>query len=562
MSTRSRSAAISGAIILSLAAAALTAGPASGDTTITAMPGWVAGTVVDATTLEPISGVTVSISPVGTPARSNYSPWPGGGFTDPLGNFAINNVPPGEYKIFFDPIPHTLPPTTTTYASTWYPNAQFIEGADVLTVSEDAVTVVNGQLSLAGLISGTLSPSPPVGNGGIVSAYAFNGITDSWVRQATTPLASGAFTLQGLKGGVEYRLWAQTSIATPSDTSYWSTYYDEVSEVDDATGVTAGVGTHLQGVSISMPEHPTIPTRRIAGTDRFATSAMVSGEFESADIAFIASGLDFPDALSAAPVAAELGGPVLLTHPDALSAPVIAELERLNPSTVVIVGSFGSVSSAVATQIEELLGVVPERVAGANRYETSRALARYGFPNYVREVYIATGKNFPDALSAGALAGSGGFPLILVDGQATSVDEATKTLIRELAPKDATILGLSGSVSEGIRTSLNTMEWPRPFVNREGWGNRYLTSMYLSMGFYRERPAEKLYLALGTKFPDALAGAALAGTQDAPLVIIKGDCVPFQVMQFIYGLGPEEVVLLGGPAGLSPAIDNLTVCAG
>jgi putative cell wall-binding protein len=66
---------------------------------------------------------------------------------------------------------------------------------------------------------------------------------------------------------------------------------------------------------------------------------------------YLATGLVFPDSLAAGPVAGRAPGPVLLTGPTALPPQVAAELRRLNPAQVIIVGGPGSVSDAVIEQI-------------------------------------------------------------------------------------------------------------------------------------------------------------------------------------------------------------------
>ncbi|HYM52216.1 MAG TPA: cell wall-binding repeat-containing protein, partial [Candidatus Dormibacteraeota bacterium] len=95
---------------------------------------------------------------------------------------------------------------------------------------------------------------------------------------------------------------------------------------------------------------------RLAGADRYATAAAVSAASFGAGVpvAYVATGTNFPDALAAGPVAARAGGPILLTSPGSLSAATAAELRRVDPSGVIIVGSSGAVSDAVRFEIRAL----------------------------------------------------------------------------------------------------------------------------------------------------------------------------------------------------------------
>ena len=95
---------------------------------------------------------------------------------------------------------------------------------------------------------------------------------------------------------------------------------------------------------------------RLAGSDRYATAVAVSsGTFTSGPTVFVATGINFPDALGGGPVAGGLPGPLLLVPGTWLPSTVSAELSRLDPGTVIILGGTTSVSDEVASQIEWLL---------------------------------------------------------------------------------------------------------------------------------------------------------------------------------------------------------------
>jgi hypothetical protein len=95
---------------------------------------------------------------------------------------------------------------------------------------------------------------------------------------------------------------------------------------------------------------------RIAGSDRFETAALISQQAfpDGSSRVFLANGMDYPDALSAAPIAAALDAPLLLTAPNTLPSVVVAELARLAPDQVVVVGGEGVVSPAVFSRLQQL----------------------------------------------------------------------------------------------------------------------------------------------------------------------------------------------------------------
>lgn len=295
---------------------------------------------------------------------------------------------------------------------------------------------------------------------------------------------------------------------------------------------------------------------RISGADRYATAVQISQAAypspSTAKIAFLASGLSFPDALSAAPAAVKLGGPLLLTAPGSLSSTVAAELRRLAPKRIVVVGGPSAVSDIVKKAAAAIAPVT--RVAGADRYATSRAVIGYAFSS-APSVYAATGAGFPDALSAGAAAAAGSSPVLLVRGTGT-VDSATASLLRSLAPARIEVVGSVAVVSAGYATSLAAIA---P-VDRLGGPDRYATSDAVNTAAFTS--AADIYLASGTTFPDALAGAALAGLRGEPLAIAPATCLPPAVVAQVGRLGARTLIALGGPSALNDSIGALAVCPG
>ncbi|TLM65663.1 MAG: hypothetical protein FDZ70_10950, partial [Actinobacteria bacterium] len=181
-------------------------------------------------------------------------------------------------------------------------------------------------------------------------------------------------------------------------------------------GGTAAVSTAVRNQLDALRYGDTVA--RLAGADRYATAAAVADELaaESGGVpgsrAFVCSGAGYADALSAAAAAAAAGQPVLLTAPTALSAPTAAAITDLGITSSVVVGGIAAVSD---TALAALPG--PERVAGADRYATSRAVADWATGGGVLAfdaIGCARGDSFPDALAAGPFMGTAGGPIVLL----------------------------------------------------------------------------------------------------------------------------------------------------
>jgi len=102
-----------------------------------------------------------------------------------------------------------------------------------------------------------------------------------------------------------------------------------------------------------------VPDARIVrkgGADRYETSALLaeSAITRKPRTVFVASGAGFPDALAAAPAAAVVGAPVLLTNPNGLAPSVSTLLRSVEPDRIVVVGGPGSVSDAVTARLSNL----------------------------------------------------------------------------------------------------------------------------------------------------------------------------------------------------------------
>lgn len=301
--------------------------------------------------------------------------------------------------------------------------------------------------------------------------------------------------------------------------------------------------------------------QRITGADRFDVAVSISQRAYpgTANVVFIANGLNYPDALSAGPVAAGMGGPLLLTSPTSIPSSVLDEVERLQPHAIYIVGGPNSVSDAVKDQLDALPipGNPPvTRAGGADRYEASRNINDLFFST-APTVYITTGRNFPDALSAGAAGAVNGVPVLLVDGVASSLDTAVLNQLDAWGTVKVKIAGGPASVSPQIQAQLET-KLGLANVQRLSGATRYDASLAINADAFAT--ASTAYIATGQKFPDALAGSALAAADGAPLFVVPSTCVPQGMLDAMDGMGVGEVVLLGGPASLNQSVFSLVNC--
>lgn len=150
---------------------------------------------------------------------------------------------------------------------------------------------------------------------------------------------------------------------------------------------------------------PSVAIERIGGADRYETAALVARRVEdlTGQIEWMAmsTGENFPDALALSPWAGHMGAPLLLTRRDAVPPATRRALDDIVPTAVLLLGGENAVSSTVADAVGPHY-----RVGGADRYETARLMAEFASDHgmYFDNIYVARGTDWPDALSAGAVA--------------------------------------------------------------------------------------------------------------------------------------------------------------
>ncbi|WP_447924844.1 cell wall-binding repeat-containing protein [Georgenia muralis] len=220
--------------------------------------------------------------------------------------------------------------------------------------------------------------------------------------------------------------------------------------------VLGGTGAVSSAVEKQLDQYTAGRVERWSGNDRYAVAAAVSRETFAAgvDVVYLANGLTSVDALSAAPVAGRDSAPVLLTQAGALPSAVVAELDRLNPGKIVILGGTGAVSSTVQNQLGRYTPSV-ERWSGADRYAVSATVSRTSFAAETQVVYVANGVTSVDALSAAPVAGMQGAPVLVT--QATALPSAVLTELRRLNPGRVVILGGTGAVGTTVEDQLGRL---------------------------------------------------------------------------------------------------------
>jgi len=191
---------------------------------------------------------------------------------------------------------------------------------------------------------------------------------------------------------------------------------------------------------------------RLFGDDRYGTAVAITQTSHAggASVVYIATGADFADALGGGPRAMLDGGPILLVQRDAIPASTRAELQRLSPDRIVVLGGPDAVSESVARELRAFAPAGLSRLAGVDRYATAVAVSQAGFEPGVDVVFLANGRGYGDALPAGAVAGGRG-PVLLV--REDCVPMGVMRELERLQAREVIMVGGLTALGDGV-TSL------------------------------------------------------------------------------------------------------------
>jgi competence protein ComEC len=187
---------------------------------------------------------------------------------------------------------------------------------------------------------------------------------------------------------------------------------------------------------------------RVEGRTRYDTCLAIADKVNApkGTPIFIVSGENFPDALSVASVAAEKGYPIILTQKDNLPDGVAGYLSKQQPSEVFIIGGTGVISPTVESKIKSTLpGKTITRLGGQNRFDTSVTVYKKFFPN-PSNIFIVSGMDFADALSASVLAAKYNAPIVLINPKLDYPPESTAAYLKTLDNPNVTVIGGTGVV--------------------------------------------------------------------------------------------------------------------
>jgi len=274
------------------------------------------------------------------------------------------------------------------------------------------------------------------------------------------------------------------------------------------------------------PQGIQVGKSRIGGITRVSTSTMLLDNAQNKSEVVLATGRNFPDGLVAGALAgASKSGVVLTMGTTAIEPETLSKLKSVGTSKVTIVGGTGAVSQGVEDSLKTA-GIQVNRIAGTDRYDTAFKVYEHMKANgklKTQSVFVATGKDFPDALAASAVAAKIGAAVILADTP-EQVNRVAGTYPYAVGAQTTSLMANMRVSMSGGFDGKDRYDTANKLVNWSVW-----------------RGGDTVMVAVGTNFADALAAGPLAASTGQLLVLANPSSAVLKVPASV-----KNLVFIGG----------------
>ena len=148
---------------------------------------------------------------------------------------------------------------------------------------------------------------------------------------------------------------------------------------------------------------------------------------------------------------------------------------------------------------------------------------------------LVNGRNYADAISVAPYAAKNGLPILLTE--TNSVPAATVEALKNV--KETILIGLDQAISKKVEASVVNPQ-------RIGGETRIETSVKIATELGQVN--DKVFIATGWNFADALAGSVLAAKEGAPILLTKKDKLTDGVVEVA---ADKQITVLGATDAVS-----------
>ena len=192
------------------------------------------------------------------------------------------------------------------------------------------------------------------------------------------------------------------------------------------------------------------------------------------------------------------------------------------------------------------------RIDGRDRIETAINISRENYKK-AKTVIVVRHDLFPDSMTASVLAKLKDAPILL--NPTNKLDPRVGAEIKRLGAEEVIIVGGPDSISEKVRGDLKAYDKDKD-VERIAGVDRYGTSEMVARrvtGITGKKNTG--VIASGQVFPDALSVGTFASRDGYPILLVKKNLVPDQVVRAIKDLDIKKTYIAGGTNTISKSTE-------
>lgn len=271
-----------------------------------------------------------------------------------------------------------------------------------------------------------------------------------------------------------------------------------------------------------------ISIRNLKGNERYDTAVEVSKEGweNGSESVVLTNGNSVVDGVTATPLATSKDAPILLTEKGKIPEATKAELKRLNPKNVVVIGGTTVVDENALKELNTILpSAQVKRIGGIDRYETSLLIAKE-IASPINKVYVTGGYGEADSLSIASKAGEEKQPIILSEKE--SINNDTYNWLKTKNLQDAYFIGGSQVLSDKVIEKINSVTSNNVSNNRVFGEDRQETNAKVIEKFYTDSKYSSVLVTKSDPLVDALTAGPLAAKLKSPIVILGNEVSPLQ----------------------------------
>jgi putative cell wall-binding protein len=206
--------------------------------------------------------------------------------------------------------------------------------------------------------------------------------------------------------------------------------------------------------------------------------------------------------------------------------------------------------------------VAVRRIAGNDRFDTAARLALDRFPS-ASDAVVARADDPVDALAGSYVAGTHIGPVLLSEPRA--VPQVTLDALHALHVHKVRVLGGTTALGPEVEAKLQAEGF---VVERVAGADRYATAALVATNSgapnvgTRSTFGRTAILASGERPVDALTAGPVAYGQQYPLVLTTAGALPAVTRQALDDLGIQHIVIVGGTAAVSTAVERAVTATG